>query len=798
MTTANPPSLAQSAAHAKSSLTRCRATLEGIVRGVGLEACVSQLAAEYGLAGGARGEKRSMLLELEGPGRDIEFFFEALTAAKPPLAHISRLSREELAPAGLKGFELAPEAALAAEPDSPAPPDLALCPQCLNELHDPENRRHGHPFISCNECGPRHTITSLPPYDRPNSTMANFVMCPECAREYGQPGSRRYLDHAIACPSCGPRLHLMDPKGRELSGDPVALAAELLRQGNILALKSLGGFQLLANARDQEAVLSLRRRKEREERPFYVMVSGLEQARGLVELNRAAESLLCSSAGPAVLASLREDHGLAPALSQGLNQVGVMLAYTPLHHLLLDQGPEALAIAPGNLANEPVCKQRQAALTRLGQVADFFLLHNRKIFTRADDSLAMTALGRPRLIRRSRGYVPAPLHLAQKGPDVLALGPELKCTVCLAKGDEAYLSPNIGDLKDAETLDYFLGVVERLQKHLQFEPRAVAVDLHPDYISTRQAIQFSGLPMVRVQHHAAHALSAMAERSLGGPALALVLDGNGYGLDGSIWGCELLRVGPGGMRRVGRLTPAMLPGGERAGMDLWRSALGRLYTCFGQDWQNRVPGQLGAFMRQKLDPHTLQLLQRMLRGGQNSPNCSSLSHLLNAAAALSGLRQVAAYEEQAAMELESLVRPGLNQAYPMEIKANVGADGPGLMDLDPRPMLEALLTDLQDGAPLDLISSRLHNGLINGLAQGAAWAAHSCGLQDIVLSGGCFCNRILLEGISRKLTGRGFRAHSQSEAPCNDGGISLGQALAARLALAAGDLELWTKETPDS
>ncbi len=672
--------------------------------------------------------------------------------------------------------------------------DAGVCEDCLAELRDPSNRRHGHPFISCAACGPRYSIITELPYDRPNTTMAPFVMCPQCGREYEDAASRRFQAPAIACPDCGPKLRLLDAKGRELSGDPVARAAELLAEGNILAIKGVGGFHLAVNAMDQEALLRLRRRIRHDEKPLAVMVGDLDAARGLVSLDQTGERLLSSPARPIVLAPMKPDHGLPEALAPNMNQLGVMLPHTPLHHLLLDHGPKVLAMAPGNLHDEPVYKKNSDALANLGQAVDFFLLHNLKIHRRADDSICTVMLGQSRMIRRSRGYAPESLRLAEAGPDILALGPELRNTVCLTRGDEAFVSPQVGDLQDAETLDYYLGIIERLQKQTGSRPEAVAVDLHPDYLSSRQAVQFNGLPLIKVQHHAAHALSVMAELGLGGPVIALVLDGGGYGLDGSVWGGEILGVGPRGMTRLGRLTPACLPGGDRVALEPWRGALGRLYACYGPDWQSRVPEKLSYFMLRKVDPYALRMLQQMLEGGVNAPWSSSAGRLFDAIAALCGLRHMAAYDGQAAMELEAAAARDEESAYPMRISLITGAPRPGLMELNPKPMLDAMLSDLEAGAAMDTISARFHNGLISGLAHAAAWAAQSCGLKDVVLSGGSMMNRILLEGLSRRLEKMGLSPHSPSHIPCNDSGISLGQALGARLALKAGDLELWTRE----
>ncbi len=771
---------------------RVRALIKGMVQGVGFRPYVFRLASEKGLAGQVRNEGRGVFLELEGPQDAVREFFEDLIPHKPPLAQISKIEQEQITPLGQRGFLIMPSQACQT-PQTLISPDVGICSNCLRELNDPGDRRFGHPFINCTDCGPRYTIIKGLPYDRPLTTMAGFSMCPQCGREYHDPKSRRFHAQPVACPQCGPRLWLSGPDGRELPGDPLAGAGRLLSQGRILAVKGLGGFHLAVDACNEKAVLRLRQRKHREQKPLAVMVPDLAAARGLVKLNQAEAELLGSDRRPILLAALRTGHGLAPGIAPGLDRLGVMIAYTPLHHLLLKAGPRILVMTSGNLSDQPICTGNREALDVLGEVADYFLLHDREIQSRIDDSVAISLRGRTRVLRRARGYAPRPVHLHTPGPRVLALGPELKNTFCLARGDQAFLSPHIGDLQDAQTLEFYLETLRRMRDLLKIEPQALAVDLHPDYLSTRQAERFAGLPVIRVQHHAAHALSAMAESGLEGPIIALSLDGAGLGLDGSVWGCEIMKVGPNGFRRLGGLRPAPLPGGDKAARQPWRSAAGRLFAALGPEWHGHIPAALYSHISSRCEPGGLELFNHVMARGLNSPGCSSLGRLFDAAAAIIGLRYEAAYEGQAAMELEGATLRGERGRY--ALKVGYGSGGADTwLDLDPAPMLESMLDDLKSGCSKGIMAARFHNGLIMGLAHAAVRAARAHGCKTVALSGGCMMNRRLSVGLSRALEQEGMEAVLQQEAPCNDGGVSLGQVLAARLALAGGDLDIWAKQ----
>jgi hydrogenase maturation protein HypF len=779
-----------------TGLVRYRAVIEGIVQGVGFRPYLFRLAQEHHLAGEVANEGRGVVLELEGPADAVEAFFADLIPRKPPLAHIVRVTRQQTTPRQQGDFKILPSQ------DGPRataliPPDVAICPDCLAELFDPQDRRYGYPFINCTNCGPRYTIIQGLPYDRPFTTMSAFPMCAQCRAEYEDPADRRFHAQPNACPACGPRVWFSDARGQEIAGEALATAGQELLQGRIVAVKGLGGFHLAVDATNPDAVERLRRRKRREEKPLALMVPDLETARSLVSLSKADEELLLSPVRPILLAPRRPGAGVAEAVAPGLDTLGVMVAYTPLHHLLLKEGPKILVMTSGNLSDEPMAMDNQEALQRLAEVADFFLLHDREIHTRADDSVAMNILDQPRVVRRSRGYVPRPVFLEKSGPEILALGPELKNTLCLTRGHEAFVSAHVGDLKDAETLAYYEQTLERLLDLVGVRPQALAVDMHPDYLSTRLAEKFPDLPLVRVQHHLAHILSAMAELGLEGPVVGLALDGTGYGLDGSVWGGEVLWVGQQGFRRMGTISGFPLPGGDKAAKQPWRTALGLLWQAWGEKWPQYLPQGLKDYLSvRNKGSSTLETLGRMMERGINSPVCHSLGRLFDGAAALAGLRFEVAYEGQAAVELEGVLDPREQGAYDLEVAwAEPNQADFDIIRIDPTPMTRALLADVAAGLDPAVLSARFHGGIAQALVRAALMAAERTHTAQAVLSGGCFMNRFLLTEVTRGLQAKGLAVHSHRDLPTNDGGISLGQALGARLALAAGRLDMWAAET---
>ena len=766
------------------------AQVRGVVQGVGFRPFVYNLARALGLTGWVSNSAAGVELAVQGGPSAMEEFFARLESQAPPLAAIHQVERQEQTPEpGESEFVI--RASSGGARRTLISPDVAVCEACLAEMRDPNDRRHGYPFINCTHCGPRYTIIQDLPYDRPATTMASFTMCPECAAEYADPGDRRFHAQPNACPVCGPRLWLADAQGRELAvDDPVAAAVEALADGRVLAIKGLGGFHLAANARDADAVERLRGRKHREEKPLAVMTADLATARGLARLDPASLEALTSRERPIVLAPRRPESNLAPGVAPRNQLIGLLLPYTPLHHLLLAasaaQGMDALVMTSGNVSDEPICLDNEEAMCRLGAaakrgaIADLMLLHDRDIHLRSDDSVVRLVGGVPRSIRRSRGFAPAPLILAPglvppDCPPVLAAGAHQKNTLCLLRGNQAFVSQHVGDLDDLRTLEFFELTAEHLTRILQAEPHVIACDLHPDYLSSKWAAG-RGLPLVRVQHHHAHAVAVMAEHGLTGQVLGLSLDGTGYGDDATVWGGELLAARAQGYRRVGRLRPFGLPGGEAAVKQPWRMGLALLHEHYGP---GEMPGLGLGLCAARAEQ--MPLINQMIAKGLNTPRCSSLGRLFDGVAALAGLRGEVAYEGQAAIELEQAMSTPPGEGYAFALR-----EAGGLLELDWGPALEGLVADVQAGREVGLMAARFHAGLLAGLAAWVLAGAELCGLERVCLGGGCFMNACLLGGLPPALEGAGLAVYSPAQAPANDGGLSLGQAVAAASAWGAG------------
>jgi hydrogenase maturation protein HypF len=616
-------------------------------------------------------------------------------------------------------------------------------------------------------------------------------MCPACAGEYEDPGDRRFHAQPNACPQCGPRLWLADAAGQEIAvEDPVAAAADALARGEVVAIKGLGGFHLAVDAKNPAAVARLRGRKHREEKPLAVMVAELAAARGLAQLDPASAEALTSRERPIVLAPLKEGAGLAPEVAPNNRLIGLMLPYTPLHHLLLAaaaaRGMDALVMTSGNVSDEPICLDNEEAVRRIGasaargSIADKMLLHNRDIYLRSDDSVVRVVGGALRQIRRSRGFVPSPLILStelapQDCPPVLAAGGHQKNTLCLLRGREAFISQHVGDLDDLRTLEFFELTAGHLTRILEAQPQLIACDLHPDYLSSKWAAE-QGLPLVRVQHHHAHAVAVMAEHGLGGEVLGVSLDGTGYGDDATVWGGELLAARPAGYRRLGRLRPFALPGGEAAVKEPWRVGLAMLEALYGPEGTAGLDLEL---VRQRADK--LPVIQKMIARGLNTPLTSSLGRLFDGVAALCGLRWEVAYEGQAAIELEQAMQAPDPEGYPFALR-----EAGGLLELDWGPAVEALVGEVVAGANPARVAARFHGGLLAGLSAWVLAGAQRSGLGRVCLGGGCFMNACLLAGLPPALEGAGLRVYTAAQAPSNDGGLSLGQAVAAANAWGQG------------
>lgn len=780
-------------------VVRVRVRVEGTVQGVGFRPYVYRLVHELGLAGFVRNDERGVLLEVEGPGAAVEGFLERLPAEAPPLAVVERVAPEEVPATGEAGFRIALSEA-GGEPAALVTADTATCDDCLAEVFDPRDRRHRYPFTNCTHCGPRFTIVRGVPYDRPLTTMAGFEMCPACRAEYEDPRDRRFHAQPNACPRCGPLVRLADREGNTVQpgGDPLEAAGQALAEGRIVAVKGLGGFHLACAAGNGAAVAALRARKHREDKPFALMVRDLEAAREVADLTPEDEALLAGRERPIVLVPRRAGIAVAEAVAPASKDLGLMLPYTPLHHLLLAEAGVPLVMTSGNVSDEPIAYEDEDALARLSAVADLFLLHDRPIHVRTDDSVARTvAVGgerRPLILRRSRGYVPAAIRLPVpcRRP-ILACGAELKSTFCLAKEERAWASHHVGDLQNLETLLAFRSGIDHFEELFAVAPEVVAHDLHPDYLSTRYAEERveaePALERLAVQHHHAHLAAVLAEHGEEGPAVGVIFDGTGYGPDGTVWGGELLVGGLAGYERAGHLWPVRLPGGDRAVRQPWRMACSWLMEGLAEALGNGEPEMPAAFAGE-VDPERWRAIAGLVRSGFSAPWTTSAGRLFDAVSALCGLRLEVTYEGQAAVELEAASDPPSERdrdgAYPLPVvdgRAPGGAEGPVLL-LDARPTVRSVVEDLAAGAPAAAVGGRFHRALAEAAAEAAALLCRRRSLDTVVLSGGVFQNRLLLEGTARRLTGRGLRVLLPERLPPNDGGISYGQ-----VAVAAAMLE---------
>ncbi|MGO8891458.1 MAG: carbamoyltransferase HypF [Streptosporangiaceae bacterium] len=794
-----------------TGLIRTAVRVEGVVQGVGFRPFVYTLATGLGLTGLVGNDLDGVFVEVEGPVAAVSEFLLLLERDAPPLARIERVTTRAMAPRRSASFAIA-----ASEPAGPAGPDgsgrrrtlvsadTATCADCLRELSDRADRRFGYPFINCTNCGPRFTIVRDVPYDRPLTTMAAFAMCEQCAAEYHDPADRRFHAQPTCCPACGPRLALRNPAGDVLAGDvlpgdvlageplvgeplvgeplapeplapgPLAAAAELLAHGQVLAVKGLGGYHLAADAACEEAVALLRARKHREDKPFAVMVADLAVARRLVEVDTAAADLLTCPARPIVLLPRRPEAAVAAATAPGNRQLGIMLPYTPLHHLLLAAlavaGTRSMVLTSGNVSDEPIVYRDEEALERLGGIADAFVAHDRAIHIRTDDSVARAFRGQPMLIRRSRGYVPEPVAVAGGFPrQVLACGAELKNTFCLARGRHVFVSHHIGDLENAETLRSFTEGIEHFRRLFDVEPEVVAHDLHPEYLSTKYAVELDGVDLQGVQHHHAHIASCLADNGaaghgVDGPVIGVAFDGTGYGTDGTIWGGEFLAADLATFERGGHLAPVPMPGGAAAIRQPWRMAAAYLGSAY--------LGSADLDVAQR-NAERWPAVVAMAERGVNSPLTSSAGRLFDAAAALLGVRDAINYEGQAAVELEQLADPAEAGAYPAALEAGHPFRVRGI------DLLHGIIDDLTAQVPAPVIAARFHHGVAALIEAGCLAMRDRYGLGTVALSGGVFQNLLLLHATVSRLEAAGFRVLVHSRVPCNDGGISLGQAVVA-------------------
>jgi hydrogenase maturation protein HypF len=779
---------------------RLRVTVRGAVQGVGFRPFVYRLAGELGLSGWVRNTAQGVLLEVEGSPDAVEAFRLRLESERPPRSFIQSLEALELDPLGLAGFEILPSDASGAR-RALVLPDIATCPDCVREIFDPSDRRYRYPFTNCTNCGPRFTIIETLPYDRPGTSMKGFAMCPACRAEYADPADRRFHAQPNACPECGPQLALWDGTGRVSSRADAALtgAIDALRAGAILAVKGLGGFHLMTDARSESAVRELRRRKLREEKPLACMFPTMDAVRAVCEVSPAEARLLLSPEAPIVLLRRRDGGEGAPhaSVAPGNPTLGVMLPYTPLHHLLMAGLGFPVVATSGNRSDEPICIDEGEALERLRGIADLFLVHDRPILRPADDSITRLCGGRELVLRRARGFAPLPVPLPgpAHAPAVLAVGAYLKNTIALGADGEAFTSQHIGDLETPQARAAFEASIRDLSRLFAIRPERVACDLHPDYPSTRHARE-SGLAVIAVQHHLAHALACMAENELEPPVLAVAWDGTGYGEDGTVWGGEFLRVDARGWERVAHLRTFRLPGGERAVREPRRSALGLLHALLGDAvWERTDLAPLRAFTVSER-----AVLCAMLAGGVNAPVTSSAGRLFDGVAAMLGLSEVTRFEGQAAMALEfAALSAATDAAYPFELTGERPASAAGEVGeagaaagaasaprsphmpriVDWGPMLAGIAADIRAGVAPGVVARMFHNTL----AEMIVTVARAIGLSRVVMSGGCFQNTLLTERAIERLRAGGFVPYWHQRVPPNDGGIALGQLAAAMRAI---------------
>lgn len=743
---------------------RHRIQVHGIVQGVGFRPFVYNLAIKNGLTGFVTNDSNGVEIQIEGDSNAVTAFLQHLKSDPPPLAIITNMTVDHLNPENDQVFQIIPSRR-GSNITTLISPDVAVCPDCLSELFDPTDRRFQYPFINCTNCGPRYTIIESIPYDRPFTSMRKFKMCPECQAEYDNPSDRRFHAQPNACPVCGPHIRLTDGAGNPMTGhSEITTVVDNLRAGRIVAIKGLGGFHLAVNANDPVAVDRLRKRKIREAKPLAVMFPYLEIARLYVTINPDEAELLTSYQSPIVLCKKSGSYQVAESVAPGNARLGVMLPYTPLHHLIMHEFDGPLVMTSANLSDEPICIDNDEALKRLVNIADLFLLHNRDIYLRSDDSVFIHTHGKNRPVRRSRGFVPRPVFLEEAGAAVLAVGGELKNTICLTTQDRAFMSQHIGDIENLESYQFFLKTIEHLVRVLQIKPELIVHDLHPDYFTTQWA-QKQDLPTRAVQHHHAHLAACMAEHGLDEPVIGLIADGTGYGPDGTIWGGEILVGDYTRFERFGHLENMMLPGGDAAIKAPWRTAIAYLYQSFAGE---ELPTEL--IRRWDYEP-----IIEMIATTTHAPNTSSMGRLFDAVAALSGICPEIRYEGQAAIELMQACTSIDVPPFTFGIKSE-GTDK--IMCV--RPLIRDVAFALTDGTGLTEISNRFHRTIIEWFVKSAKLARHSSGLDKVILSGGVFQNAILLEGLIPVLERNKFQVFAHEQVPTNDGGLALGQAMIGR------------------
>jgi hydrogenase maturation protein HypF len=785
---------------AKQSLKLASISVRGIVQGVGFRPFVYGLAVKHNLKGWVYNTSEDVKIEVEGKAGAIRQFERELQTQAPPLAHIENINVEYHRPVGYKSFEIRKSQAQRGKYQLISP-DVATCQACLSELLNPEDRRYRYPFTNCTNCGPRFTIIEGMPYDRPKTTMRCFQMCPQCQAEYDNPLDRRFHAQPNACPKCGPQVQLVDNQGNVVNeSNPIAAASQVLKKGKILAIKGLGGFLLACDATNDSAVRTLRRRKNRPSKPFAIMVATVDEAKRHCYVLPEEEKLLTSPQSPIVLMIWKEDSSVSREVAPNLWFLGIMLPYTPLHHILLRDTGLPLVMTSGNLSEEPIARDNDEALRRLSGIADYFLVHNRDIYSRYDDSVAMVERGTSQLLRRARSYAPYPIRLPFKTRQVLGCGAEDKNTFCLTKDNYAFVSQHIGDMENMETLEHFDSTISLYKRLFHIEPEIIACDLHPDYLATKyaQELGVAGMKLVPVQHHHAHIASCLADNGLEGPVIGVTFDGTGMGADGKIWGGEFLVADYRNFRRAGHLEYLPLPGGDAAIKRPYRTAIGYILTLLGEDalaaviaTLNQVKGKQSQLASiGQVTEVEIEVIKRQIERKINSPLTSSMGRLFDAMSALLGVRGEIDYEGQAAVELEmaaysSVIATSVSdevistaqESYPYRI-----VEGEGIRIVRLKDLLSAVIEDLQQGVSRGRISVKFHNTVAGMINEMCRLIADETGITQVALSGGVFQNRLLLRKAVGLLESSGFQVFAHRQVPCNDGGISLGQAVIANFA----------------
>ncbi|MBL7037403.1 MAG: carbamoyltransferase HypF [Pirellulaceae bacterium] len=755
-------------------MRRLAITVRGVVQGVGFRPFVYNAARAESLSGWVSNEADAVRIEVEGGTQAVERFLQTLRQRHPPQARIDVLDIREMAAELPTSSKLVPFQIRASTGDSTPKPtipaDLATCCDCRKEIRDSSERRYAYPFTNCTNCGPRLSIIERLPYDRPRTSMHRFATCEDCRAEYENPTDRRFHAQPIACPACGPRLELLTCEGRSVAERKRALekSVRAVLAGKILTLKGLGGFQLIVDATDQAAVERLRQRKQRPEKPLAVMLPSLDETRRRCAVSTAEAEVLQSSAAPILLLRRRSDADttgdVALSVAPGNPYLGTMLPYTPLHHLLMDRIARPIVCTSGNLSEEPMAISTDDAVSRLGRIADLILTHDRPIVRPVDDSVARIGPDGLQILRRARGYAPLPITAGCDLPTVLAVGGHLKNTFALSLGSEVVISPHIGDLDNALAVDMHRRAVDDMIAFFEVTPDAVACDLHPDYASTRHAEELATLwdvPLVRVQHHHAHVVSCVAEHRIDGPVLGLSWDGTGYGVDGTVWGGEILMCENANFKRVAHLRTFPLPSGDRAVREPRRSALGVLHEIMGDD--------AAKIASEWFRPEELRTLMAALNRPKIFPRTSSLGRLFDAVAALCGLSRRASFEGQAAMALEFAADPNVREAYPLPLSAAT----PAVADWE--PLIRGVLDDQSHGVDIARIAAKFHNAL----SEMALAATVRAGSRQVMLTGGCFQNALLTDRVRKRLLDNDFKVYTHHEVPPGDGGIALGQLLVA-------------------